>query len=81
MNRNQEQKQITDPYEFCEYVGKRLASIRRSKGMTQKELAEKAEIGKTTLSGYELGQHDMSLFAFYKLSNVLGLKFPLCEDI
>jgi transcriptional regulator with XRE-family HTH domain len=40
--------------------GNRLASIRKAKGFTQKQLCEKIGIGQTLLSAYEVGRLSLS---------------------
>lgn len=43
---------------------KRLKKIRKSKGLTQKELADKIGINKSYVSRYEKGEHLPSLVIF-----------------
>ena len=51
--------------------GERLKKARKSKGLTQKELAEIVGIAKTTLGNYEINFREPNLLIFGKLVEVL----------
>ena len=53
--------------------GERLRAMREFHGMSQRELADAARIGKTTLQGYEVGRHEPGLVSLNKLANALGV--------
>jgi transcriptional regulator with XRE-family HTH domain len=70
--------------EINEMLGQRLAQLRRTRGMTQRELAEKLEIGQPLVSHYERGRAGLDARLVIKLADVLrvtsdellGLKQP-----
>ena len=53
--------------------GERLRAIREFHGMSQRQLADAAQIGKTTLQGYEVGRHEPGLVSLNKLTAALGV--------
>ena len=52
-------------------VGQRVKRARIQRGLSQTELAEKAEIASTTLNGLENHGKSITLYAFYKVCKVL----------
>ncbi len=64
-------------------VGKRIAEARRAKGLTQSELAEKAEISRYTLVKIENGDGvNMTAHTLLNIARVLGVStdFLLCHE-
>lgn len=60
----------------------RLQTYRQKRGLSQAQLAQKAELNKRTLQDYEQGKRDINQAAaitVYKLANALGLS--LMEDL
>lgn len=57
---------------ITEKFGKRIKEIRQSKGITQEELALKAQLHRTYISSIELGRRNISLLNIEKLSKALG---------
>lgn len=53
--------------------GVRLQIIRKQKGMSQSELAEKAGLPQCQISGYENEKHTPELFALEILCKALGV--------
>ena len=53
--------------------GNRLRSIRHGKGLSQEELAAKAEIDRTYISGCERGKRNVTLDIIYRLSEALDV--------
>jgi transcriptional regulator with XRE-family HTH domain len=54
-------------------IGERLASLRLSKNLTQKKLAEQAGLGLRTVQRLELGLAATQLSGFVRVCQVLGL--------
>ena len=57
-----------------EQLGKHIAKLRKKKGLTQEQFAEKVDISLTWLSYIEIGYHKPSLDVIYKMAKVLGVK-------
>src|SRR3989337_891314 len=51
--------------------GKRVRALRKNKGLSQEELAEKTDISSKYLSRVEMGQHFPSIDTLDKLANAL----------
>jgi transcriptional regulator with XRE-family HTH domain len=56
---------------ITEKFGKRVKEIRQSKGITQEELAIKAQLHRTYISSIELGKRNISLLNIEKLAKAL----------
>ena len=59
--------------EFSKAVGSRIREVRRKKGMSQAELAAKANISVPHISAIELGKSQMMLPLFVRLLEVLDV--------
>lgn len=55
-------------------LGQRIREIRKSKGLTQEELAEKIGIGTPNVSYFETGKFAPSIENFEKIVNVLQVE-------
>ena len=53
-------------------VGLNLQELRRSRSLTQEELADRAEVHQTYLSGVERGRRNPSLLVLERLASALG---------
>jgi transcriptional regulator with XRE-family HTH domain len=53
-------------------VGKNVQRLRRDRGLTQEELAHKAEIHQTYLSGVESGKRNPSILVLERIARALG---------
>lgn len=63
-------------------VGRKLRSYRRKMGMTQEELAEKAELHYTYIGQVERGEKNLTLVSMEKILNALEVTFvELFEDM
>jgi transcriptional regulator with XRE-family HTH domain len=60
--------------EIKQLIGVRIKSLRRSKGMSQEELAEKMRISSKYLSSIERGKENPTLDTFIKLAEVLEIE-------
>ncbi len=54
-----------------QYFGERLRDLRHKKHMTQKQLADKLDLSKGTISAYEQGKKYPSIEVLIKLCNIL----------
>lgn len=55
-------------------LGRKIRELRRHKGLSQEELAARAEIHPTYLSGIECGKRNTSLAAFFSIARALNVK-------
>lgn len=58
-------------------VGKNLQKLRRDRGVTQEELAHKAGIHQTYLSGVESGKRNPSIGVLERIASGLGIDIAL----
>jgi putative transcriptional regulator len=56
----------------------RLEEIRKQKGLTQEELAEKLEVSRQTISSLESGRYNPSILLAFKIAKMFDLSI---EDI
>jgi transcriptional regulator with XRE-family HTH domain len=70
---------MADPKEtkYLKAFGKRVAEIRRQRGLTQEQLAELADMTTLSLSYIEQGRRWPRLVTLHKLANCL--KVPITE--
>jgi len=66
-----ENKNLRDRYSKC--LSKRLKTIRRSKNLTQQELAERAGLHLTYIGHLELGKYHPSTFTIWKIAKALEI--------
>ncbi len=65
---------IMEDQEFLEKLGQRIAQLRKEKGMTQVEFAEKLGIQRTALARIEVGKVNTTVLNLKKIASVLGTK-------
>lgn len=58
---------------MSEYIGKKLKQLRKSKGLTQEQVAEKVDITRSTISNYEIGRRTPHLKDLSALAGVFGV--------
>lgn len=58
---------------MSELIGKKLKQLRKSKGMTQEQVAEKVDITRSTISNYEIGRRTPHLKDLSALADVFGV--------
>lgn len=54
-------------------IGKRIAELRRERGMNQEELAELARLHRVTIAKYETGQVEPGALAVGRIADALGV--------
>lgn len=73
-----------DDKQIAIFVGDKIRTIRKSKGFTQKELAEKIGMGDTTIANYEKGIRTPKRNKIFKIAEVLNVSveefFPQNEN-
>lgn len=57
-------------------LGQRIKEIRKARGLTQKQLAEKIGIGTANISYIETGHFAPTIENFEKIADVLGVEPP-----
>ena len=62
-----------DEAKLLRAFGKRLAEIRKSKGLTQSELAERVGVSVVTIAYIETGKRWVRLGTMYKIARALGV--------
>lgn len=55
-------------------VGRRLAELRRERGLTQEQLAERLRMAPTNLQRIELGMQNLTLRTLVRVANELEVK-------
>lgn len=65
-----------DPKEqkYLKAFGKRLAEVRKSRGMTQEVLAEKLDISTVSVAYLETGRRWPRLITLHRIANALDVK-------
>lgn len=54
-------------------IGKRIRSLRKAAGMTQEELAEKADLHSTYIGQVERGEKNITVETLYKVTSALNI--------
>lgn len=60
-----------------ERIGALIASLRKEKGLTQEDLAEKCGMQKQHISRVEHGKYSVGIEILAKISNALGRKIDI----
>lgn len=63
----------SEPQQVHETIGQRLARLRRERGMTQVELADRLDVAQPVVSDYERGELRLHGQLIVKLTQVLGV--------
>jgi transcriptional regulator with XRE-family HTH domain len=59
--------------QFLDSLAKRIASLRKQKGLTQEKLADAADIDRVALANIETGKRRPTVTTIYRLSHALGV--------
>lgn len=54
-------------------VGQKIKVLRKTRGLTQQQLADKLDIQRATISNYEIGRRSPHLKELEKIASVLGV--------
>ena len=60
--------------ELLMYIGDKIKSYRKKKGLTQKELGKKIGVGHTTVSAYEKGTISLNMNMLFSISAALDIR-------
>lgn len=60
-------------YKICIRLGKRIKKIRKEKGFSQEELADKAKVHRTYMGKIERGQSNPPIYTIYKIAKALSV--------
>jgi transcriptional regulator with XRE-family HTH domain len=60
--------------QFLDSLAKRIASLRKSKGMTQEKLAAEADIDRVALANIETGKRRPTVTTVYRITQALGVR-------
>lgn len=63
-----------------EEIGERIKELRKSKGVSQKELAQKTGLSIGSIQGYEQGRYNPKLEAIVKIAGALGVDLKVFYD-
>ena len=61
-------------------LGSRIRSSRLAIGMSQEELAHKAELDRSYVGGIERGEHNLAFMSLVKLAHALNMKISDLTD-
>lgn len=64
-----------------EEIGERIKELRKSKGVSQKELAQKTGLSIGSIQGYEQGRYNPKLEAIVKIAGALGVDLKVFYDV
>ena len=59
--------------QFLDSLAKRIALLRKSKGMTQERMAADADIDRVALANIETGKRRPTVTTIYRISSALGV--------
>ena len=62
-----------------EYIGKRIAELRKERKLSQVDLALKAGLDKGYIARIELGRYSVGLDTLQKIADALNVKIELIE--
>lgn len=60
--------------EFLQDLGLRIKELREVKGLSQQELADQAEVAKSTIQRLEKGNFNPSILLLKKISSIINLE-------
>jgi len=60
--------------------GARVREIRKKRGMSQQDLAEKAKVDLTTINELEIGNREPMLRTIWKIANALNVRMSQLLD-
>ena len=71
----------TDVYIQDKFIRTRLANIRKSKGLTQEQLANKAGLSASTISNIESGENSYTLRSLIRCAEALGYEINIDKKV
>jgi len=64
-------------------IGQKIKVLRKSRGMTQQQLADMLDVQRATISNYEIGRRSPHLKELGKIAEILGVNldyFGVCKN-
>ena len=77
---NEKKKESAENSEVCIEIGRRLAELRKAKGLTQVQFAEVSGVSSTYIARIEKGHHSPSIEMLQRLLAPLGAKIRIVEE-
>lgn len=71
----------TDVYLQDKFIRTRLANIRKSKGLTQKQLSDMTGLSTTTISNMESGENSYTLRSLIRCAEALGYEINIDKKV
>lgn len=71
----------TDIYIQDKFIRTRLTNIRKSKGLTQEQLANKAGLSASTISNIESGENSYTLRSLIRCAEALGYEINIDKKV
>lgn len=71
----------TDVYIQDKFIRIRLTNIRKSKGLTQEQLANKAGLSASTISNIESGENSYTLRSLIRCAEALGYEINIDKKV
>ena len=71
----------TDVYLQDKFIRTMLASIRKSKGLTQKQLSDMTGLSTTTISNIESGENSYTLRSLIRCAEALGYEINIDKKV
>lgn len=71
----------TDVYLQDKFIRTRLASIRKSKGLTQKQLSDMTGLSTTTISNIESSENSYTLRSLIRCAEALGYEINIDKKV
>ena len=71
----------TDVYIQDKFIRTRLTNIRKSKGLTQEQLANKAGLSANTISNIESGENSYTLRSLIRCAEALGYEINIDKKV
>lgn len=68
---------LKPPHTFCKLIADKIRLVRKQKGLTQAELAQKLKISQQVISRIEKGRENISLLTLRRITQALGAELYL----
>lgn len=65
---------------YREYIGRRIAQIRKGKGLTQEQLAKLTGYDRTNIAKIENGRYNTGIDIIGKICDALGCRIDIIEE-
>lgn len=76
-----EEKERMEYYEACYTIVLQLTELRKKRNMTQRELAKRSRLKRSTILNIENLKGSFSLWVLIKIANALGVRLSPIENL